>query len=258
MTDSSASMIDCHAHLCDARFTEDLAAVLAEAEKSGVRHIVSVSETITDARGNLQLAALHPCVVVAAGLYPEFADMKKAEEMAAFIREHSDQLAAIGEVGLDFWLAKTDEDKVLQRKVFSVFIALALEIDLPLNVHSRSAGRHAIAQLIEGRATRVQMHAFDGKTSAAAQGIEAGFFFSVPPSVVRSRQKQKLAKYLPLDALLLETDSPVLGPYPEQRNVPGNLIIAAQAVAELKKIPVRQVMEAARRNTLKLYGNRLA
>jgi len=258
MNDSSASMIDCHAHLCDAHFAEDLAAVLTEAEKAGVRHIVSVSETIADVRRNLQLAALHPCIEVAAGLYPEFADLEKAEEMGVLIREHSDQLAAIGEVGLDFWLAKTEAEKELQRQVFSIFIALALEFDLPLNVHSRSAGRHAIAQLIEARATRVQMHAFDGKTSAAAKGIEAGFFFSVPPSVVRSRQKQKLAKYLPLDTLLLETDSPVLGPYPGQRNVPGNLILAARAVAELKKIPVRQVLEAARQNSLKLYGNRLA
>ncbi|MFW6181765.1 MAG: TatD family hydrolase, partial [Spirochaetota bacterium] len=124
----------------------------------------------------------------------------------------------------------------------------------PLNVHSRSAGRHAVALLLEERARRVQMHAFDGKVSAALQGVEAGFLFSVPPSVVRSRQKQKLARALPLDALLLESDSPVLGPVPGERNEPANLLIAADAVAGLRGLPRERVLEAAAENATRLYG----
>ena len=99
------------------------------------------------------------------------------------------------------------------RGIFSGFIDLALELDLPLNVHSRSAGRHTVRLLLERGARKVLLHAFDGKASSALAAVEAGYFFSIPPSVVRSRQKQKLLKQLPVSCLLVETDSPVLGPF---------------------------------------------
>jgi TatD DNase family protein len=122
-------------------------------------------------------------------------------------------------------------------------------------VHSRSAGRHAIALLTECGATRVQLHAFDGKYSAALPAAEAGYFFSIPPSVVRSRQKQKLVKRLPLACLLVETDSPVLGPTPDERNEPANIRISIKAIAEIKGVHEDQVIEAVNENTRKLYGD---
>ena len=109
--------------------------------------------------------------------------------------------------------------------------------------------------LLKCGASRVQMHAFDGKASAALPAVEAGFFFSIPPSVVRSRQKQKLVKHLPLSCLLVETDSPVLGPDPKQRNEPANVTIAIQVIAELKVISKEKVIEAVSENTKRLYGN---
>jgi len=249
-------LTDCHAHLCDERLAGDLKEVLARAEQAGIRKIISVSETLNDAHRNMLLAERYPMVEAAAGIYPEFADEPQAREMLELIRANYSRLAAIGEVGLDFWLARTEEQKDLQRLVFSLFIDLAIELDLPLNVHSRSAGNQAIAMLLDRSATRVQMHAFDGKASAARAALAAGFFFSIPPSLVRSRQKQKLVKNLPLDALLLETDSPVLGPEPQKRNEPANLLLAAKMIAELKNTPLDRVVEACWRNTAKLYGKR--
>jgi TatD DNase family protein len=174
--------------------------------------------------------------------------------MRAFIRHHRSELIAIGEVGLDFWKVGTEPERAVQREIFAGFIHLSRELDLPLNVHSRSAGRHAVAMLVEQGAVRVQMHAFDGKIGAARPAVEAGYFFSIPPSVVRSRQKQKLVKHLPLNCLLVETDSPVLGPEPDERNEPGNLMIAATAISELKGIPLDDVMEALAENGRRLYG----
>ena len=81
-----------------------------------------------------------------------------------------------------------------------------------------------------------------------------GFFFSIPPSVVRSRQKQKLVKHLPLSCLLVETDSPVLGPERQKRNEPANVIVSIQAIAELKNVGQREVIEAVAENTRRLYG----
>jgi len=84
--------------------------------------------------------------------------------------------------------------------------------------------------------------------------VEAGYFFSIPPSVVRSRQKQKLVKQLPLSCLLVETDSPVLGPEPVVRNEPANLALSVQAIAEIKSLPIQAVMEAVAANTARLYA----
>ncbi len=216
-------LIDTHTHLYDRCFADDLETVLTDAASRGVATIITVSETLADARRNLELCSRFPSLRAAAGLYPANADEEKAERMEAFIRRHRADLAAIGETGLDFWLARQDAEKERQRIVFARFIELGRQLDLPLNIHSRSAGRHAIAMLLERNARRVQLHAFDGKLSAALPAVEAGYFFSVPPSIVRSRQKQKLVKGLPLSCLLLETDSPVLGPEPGTRNAPANI-----------------------------------
>jgi TatD DNase family protein len=87
---------------------------------------------------------------------------------------------------------------------------------------------------------------------------EAGYFFSIPPSIVRSRQKQKLVKALPLDALLLETDSPVLGPdAKKQRNEPANARRVVDAIAAIKKVTPEEVVETAFVNTINLYGDRI-
>lgn len=247
-------MIDTHAHLCDDSFDGDLEAVLARAAAAGVEAVVAVGEGLDDARRNLELAGLHPGTVLpAAGLFPTRLDAEEAEALLALIRERAGELVAVGEVGLDHWKVEEGESRELQRELFLRFVDLAMELDLPLNVHSRSAGRATIETLLQRGASRVQMHAFDGRAASALPGVEAGFFFSVPPSVVRSRQKQKLVRRLPLECLLLETDSPVLGADPETRNEPASAVLSLRAIAELKELSVGAVREAVEANTARLY-----
>ena len=247
-------IVDTHTHICDSSFDADRDEVLHQAAKAGVSAVIAVGENISDARRNVELAEKHPMIRPAAGLYPTILDLDQAEQMHSFIRQERAKLIAIGEVGLDFWVVKEEPAKELQKEILKGFINLSRELDLPLNIHSRSAGRHAVALLLESGATRVQMHAFDGKASAALPAVEAGFFFSIPPSVVRSRQKQKLVKHLPLSCLLVETDSPVLGPDPKQRNEPANITFAIKAIMELKSAGEDEVLEAVYENTCRLYG----
>jgi len=250
----SVPLVDTHAHLCDPCFDGDRAEVLARARQAGVSDVIAVGESLDDARRNLGLAREHPGVHAAAGLYPTHLDMAEAEAMIEWIRRHAGELVAIGEVGLDRWVVKDDAARELQCGIFERFVALSNELDLPLNVHSRSAGRRAVALLVESAARRVHLHAFDGRPAAALPGVEAGFFFSVPPSIVRSRQKQKLVSRLPLDCLMLETDSPVLGPDRERRNEPASVLVALAAIAEIKRLPVEAVAEAVTANTRRLYA----
>jgi TatD DNase family protein len=175
--------------------------------------------------------------------------------METLIRESRERLVAIGEVGLDHWKVKQPAERELQRDIFTRFIRLSQEVDLPLNIHSRSAGRHVVALLLDEGARRVQLHAFDGKPASALPAVEAGYYFSIPPSVVRSRQKQKLVRRLPLSCLLLETDSPVLSATPGERNEPAQVRVSLRTIAELKELPEEQVAEAVAGNTQRLYGD---
>jgi TatD DNase family protein len=252
---SELKIVDTHTHICDPAFDADREQVLSKAAAAGVGAVIAVGEDMADARRNIELAQKHAMIHPAAGLYPTILDLDQAAQMHRFIRRERARLVAIGEVGLDFWVVKEESQKELQKEILKGFINLSRELDLPLNIHSRSAGRHAVALLLNSGATRVQMHAFDGKASAALPALEAGFFFSIPPSVVRSRQKQKLVKHLPLTCLVVETDSPVLGPEKNQRNEPANITVAIKAIAQLKDVNEEKLVEAVSENTKRLYGN---
>jgi TatD DNase family protein len=252
--DRKLDLVDTHAHIADESFDPDRAEVLERAREAGVGFVLTASERSDDAERNLALAANHPDILRAAdGLHPEYPDTEQAQAVERFIREHRGELTAIGEVGLDHWLVTDEAARERQKANFERFIALSLELDLPLNVHPRSAGEKTVQLLLDRGARRIHLHAFDGRAAKALPAIEAGYFFSTPPSVVRSAQKQKLVRRLPLSRLLLESDSPVLGPDPSARNEPCNVRIALRAISDIKGLPEEEVAEAIRDNTRRLY-----
>jgi TatD DNase family protein len=250
---SMPPLVDCHAHLGDEIFDADRREVLARARDSGVAAVVTVGETLNDAVRNLELAAEYEEILPAAGLYPTHLDPEQAGRIETLIRDRREELVAIGEVGLDHWKVQDPGEREIQHDIFVRFIGLSNELGLPLNVHSRSAGRHAIALLIDNDARLVQLHAFDGKPATALPAVEAGYFFSIPPSIVRSRQKQNLVRRLPLSCLLLETDSPVLSAVPGERNEPARVRVALKTIAELKGLSEKEVAQAVAGNTRRLF-----
>ena len=259
-------IVDMHSHIHDASFDGDRAEVLARAAAVGVTRVLAMGEGPADNRQVLMVAAMHEEVLPCLGLHPDFVArdgaLKDTESILAEveeqIRRHSLDLLAIGEVGLDYWVAKEPEQRQAQRRVLRSRVQLSTEMGLPLSLHSRSAGHHTVDLLLEAGADPrlVCLHAFDGAAKHAARGAEAGFKFSVPPSVVRSPQKQKMVRRLPLHALLLETDSPVLGPEPGVRNEPANAALAASAVAELKGITVEEVVRVTTQSAREFLGKR--
>ena len=132
-------------------FDADRGEVLQKATTAGVGAIIAVGENIADARRNIELADKYSMICPAAGLYPTILDRDQAEQMHAFIRSERSKLVAIGEVGLDFWIVKEEDQKALQKEILKGFIDLSKELDLPLNIHSRSAGRHAVVLAAEMR-----------------------------------------------------------------------------------------------------------
>ncbi|CAH3111560.1 unnamed protein product [Porites lobata] len=260
---SDGICIDCHAHISAKEFQKDIDAVIQAAKVAGVRVIVGVTEFKAEFSGMLDLHKRYPDFIAPClGVHPvqsltpdRSATLQDLEGVEEFIRKNHEELVAIGEVGLDFTprFIQKEEDKEIQREVFSKQIKLALELDLPLNVHSRSAGRHVIEMLQQHGAKNVLLHAFDGKPSNALKGVEAGYYFSIPPSIVRSPQKEKLVKNVPLSNLLLETDSPALAAEKQTRNEPKNIHISCEAIARIKGTSVQTVYDETTRNALKLF-----
>jgi len=257
-------LVDCHAHLHLADFDADRDEVRRRARAAGVAAVLVVGEDAEDDRRVGEVAAT-PCAGGAAllpcfGFHPDrFAEERPLPTRAdldaatALIRASAGRLAAIGEVGLDYHYAKTEERRRAQAAALEELAALARELDLPLNVHSRSAGHYTLDLLRAAGARRVLMHAFDGKASHAARALSDGFLFSIPPSVVRSEQKQKLIRALPLEALALESDSPVLGPDRGARNEPANLTHALELIARAHGASTERVAEVTTANARRLF-----
>nr|XP_006009281.1 PREDICTED: putative deoxyribonuclease TATDN3 [Latimeria chalumnae] len=270
--------VDCHCHLSARDFQEDVEEVIEQAKQSGVAAIVAVAEYSEEFERIIELSNRYhgfvmPCLGVhpVQGLPPQDqrgATLQDLQSALPLIEKYKDQLIAIGEVRFPFHLSvvSVDVEGDLSRGIFTVVYKICLlpeedrgyysAVVMSLsfrNVHSRSAGRPTINLLKEQGAEKVLLHAFDGKPSVAMEGVKAGYYFSIPPSIVRSEQKQKLVKQLPLDSICLETDSPALGPEKQVRNVPKNISISAEYVAKVKGVPVEKVIEATQQNALTLF-----
>ncbi|XP_062571991.1 putative deoxyribonuclease TATDN3 [Saccostrea cucullata] len=265
MDSRQEGFIDCHTHLADSVFENDIQDVLDNARKSGVVAALVCTETPADIPIVLRLCEKFPDILLPClGIHPVQKDsndvercvsQKDLDKAISEIEKRIDKICAIGEVGLDFQprITPNPEHKEAQRNVLKAQVELANKYNLPLNVHSRSAGRPAIAALKEFGARNVLMHAFDGRPSIAMEGIKEGYFFSIPPSIVRSEQKVKLIKQLPMEQILLETDSPALSPVKGERNEPSNVKISCDHIANVKGLTSEEVRRITTQNAVKLF-----
>ena len=244
-------MIDTHCHLEKEKFDTDRENVIKDAQELGISIITSGIEKHFWEK-SCEIAESHSNVYASVGLDPtQFID---CEIVVDWIKSNKDRMIAIGETGLDHYLTRDHKERDLQESCFRNLIDLAKEHKVPVQVHSRSAGRKALEVLESCNANEVHMHAFDGKSSLARfASRDLGFYFSIPTSVVRSPQKKKLVKAVHIERLLIETDSPVLGAEKGIRNVPSNLPIALKEVANILKREEEEMREIVLENTLRLY-----
>ncbi|GAI15177.1 unnamed protein product, partial [marine sediment metagenome] len=240
-------MIDSHCHLETEEFDHDRDSVIKKAQNLGISIITSAIEEKTWSK-SLEIAEAHSNVYASLGLEPtQFGICDQALE---WIRSNHERIIAIGETGLDHYLVRDHQDRENQKTCFEMMIGLAKEVKVPIQIHSRSAGRSALETLSESDAVDVHLHAFDGKASLARTASrDLGYYFSIPTSVVRSPQKKKLVKAVAIERLLLETDSPVLGPDKGARNEPANLPIVIQEISKILRREEEEIREIALENT---------
>jgi len=228
--------------LHDEVFDSDRDEVIKRALNCGVEIIITSTLNMRELEKALSIANKYDCIKVSAGFDPLNLSTLDAEEVAHEVKRLRDKIVAIGEVGLDFFYVK-GEEREKQIEIFRFWINVASELKLPLIVHSRSAGKYAVEILVEEGYDKVLMHAFDGSSEWALKGASRGFMFSIPPSVIRSQQKVKLVKRIPIERLMVESDAPVLGPEPGKRNEPSNVVVSAVKIAEIKRIDLNKVCE---------------
>ncbi|MHA2425493.1 MAG: TatD family hydrolase [Candidatus Thorarchaeota archaeon] len=248
----SIRYIDSHCHIEQKEFDSDRDAIIKHAMEEGIA-LISSAITPDTWQSLLDISSRFPNVYASIGLDPMMHN--DIENALSKIRVNSENIVSIGEVGLDHYRERDHDQRDAQESAFTKMINQARELTIPIQVHSRSAGRAALDVLRKNDAELVHMHAFDGRSSLAKTASnELGYYFSIPTSVVRSPQKQKLVKSINLERLLIETDSPVLAPKRGERNTPLNLPIVLQEVSRILRRNEEELQNIVLENTRRLYS----
>ena len=170
----------------------------------------------------------------------------------SLIRKNKDRIAAVGEVGLDYHWEKDINKRQQQKIVFGKFIDLAKELKKPLVIHSWDAEWDCF-DMVKNSGLKCVFHCFSGPLDLAKEIIDAGFHISISTHIVFSKHHRKLAKIIPIERLLLETDSPFLDPNRE-KNFPWNIKLSAEKIARIKHLTSEEVLKKAEENAVKFFG----
>jgi TatD DNase family protein len=243
--------IDIHCHI---ETYKDIGDVIDRARSAGVKAIVNNSIDFKSMKKTIALAEWFSEVKTALGVGPIESlklDNKGIEEIIDFIRKNKDKIIAIGEVGIDL---KWSSDFEGQKKYFIKFVELALELDLPLIVHSRKAEKEVIEILEEKGCKKVIMHCFTGGMKLCERVVKNGWYISIPTNVVYNSQVQDIAKKVPLQNLFCETDCPYFNPFHDKRNEPCFIVEGYKKIAEIKGLETEEVEEQIEENFRKLFN----
>lgn len=247
---------DTHAHYDSSKFNSDRDEVLSAMPESGVTLIVDPGDNTERSRRAVELAHRYPFVYAAVGWHPEEAEGWTDESLGE-IRALSgdDRVVAIGEIGLDYYWDKTYTD--LQKRMFRAQIELALELDLPVIVHDREAHGDCLEIVRDYPALRGVFHCFSGSVEMARELVKRGWYlgFDGPVTYKNAVKALDVIRAVPMDRILLETDSPYLSPVPNRgkRNDSRNLPYIAAVVAREKGTDVETVAAATMENGKRLF-----
>jgi len=176
------------------------------------------------------------------------------EKTLSLIKNNAGNLVAVGEVGLDHHWEKDNDKRREQKRKFSEFIRLAGQIKKPLVLHTWDAEEESF-EMVEEAKEPVVFHCFSGSRKLAREIVAKGFYVSVSTMILFSKKVKKIARDVPLDRMLLETDSPFLSPDKEKdpRNYPWNIKLSAEKIARVKKTTKERVLEAAKENASRVF-----
>jgi len=251
-------IFDTHAHLIEEDFDDDLDEVILRARSADVNHILNVSYDGESSVKGVDLANKEEGIYTSIGIHPHWAEELNDEVLEdLFLLAKKEKVLAIGEIGLDYY--KSTSSREIQQKAFLAQIELANSLDLPVLIHDRDAHGDLFELIKNNRPKRGGiLHCFSGSLELAQEGIKFGFYisFAGPLTFKNSRRLPEIAVKIPLEKIVIETDSPYLAPEPlrGRRNEPAYVVYVLEKLAELRQKNNTEMAEITFMNAKDILG----
>ena len=254
---------DSHSHYNDEKFDEDREQIIKETFEEGITRIICAGYDIESSKMALDIAKKHEFIYTICGISPNdvpenMADVdKQINEIERLIVENkNDKIVAIGEIGLDYYWNK--ENKEIQKSVFIKQIELANKYNLPIVIHTREAVDDTLKIIREHEVkNKGVFHCCPLNRELVKQGLNLGYYisFAGPITFKNSKNAEEIVKMVPMEKILIETDSPYLSPEPKRgrRNDCRNVKYVAEKIAEFKNLGLEEVATYTYKNALKVF-----
>ena len=252
------SFVDSHCHINFPELYQNIDSILSKMSSNKVTHALCVSVTLDKFPDIFKIANTYAHIFASVGVHPDYEDIEEpsVEELCRLAKEN--KVVAIGETGLDYF--RVQGDLTWQRDRFRTHIKAAIQSNLPLIIHTRKAAEDTLKIMREEGANQVGgvMHCFTESLDVALEAIKLNFYISFSGIVTfkNATDLKEVVKAIPLDRMLIETDSPYLAPVPYRGKIndPSNLIHVAEEIAKLKNISVEEVGQVTTQNFFKLFS----
>lgn len=250
-------LFDTHAHMDDRAFDQDRDTLLSELPQKGIGLLMNPGCSLASSRQACALAGQYDYIYAAVGSHPDAAGEVNEDVLEAYrvLCKQNPKVKAIGEIGLDYHYE--DIPRQRQLEAFRDQMALARELDLPVIVHEREAHQDGMAVVDEFPQVTGVFHCYSGSLEMAKELIKRGWYigFTGVLTFKNARKAVEVAREIPLERIVLETDCPYMSPEPfrGRRNDPGKLYRMAQALAQIRDLPAEQVEAITFENGKRLY-----
>ena len=250
-------LFDTHAHMDDRAFDEDREVLLARLPEQGIGLLMNPGCSLASSRDAVALAARYDYIYAAGGSHPDAADEVTPAVLDEYrmLCKRNPKVRAIGEIGLDYHYE--DVPRQRQQEAFRAQMGLAAELTLPVIVHEREAHEDGMRIVEEFPSVKGVFHCYSGSAEMAKWLVSRGWYigFTGVLTFKNARKAVETAASIPLDRIVLETDCPYMSPEPfrGRRNDPGRLYRMAEALAQIRDLPVEKIHEITMENGKRLY-----
>lgn len=251
-------IVETHAHYDDEAFEQDRDSLIKSLPENGIGTVINVSSSLESVKSTIALMEKYPFVYGAVGIHPSDSG-ELTEESFGWLKEQCthEKVAAIGEIGLDYhW---KEPEKEIQKKWFARQLLLAQELGLPVVIHSRDAAKDTLDMMKAFHAEKSGgvIHCFSYTKEMAAEFLKLDYYFGIGGVVTFSNAKKvkEAVAFIPMEKIVLETDSPYLAPAPNRgkRNSSLNIPYIAEEIARIKGISYEEVVDITRQNAERLF-----
>ena len=254
---------DSHAHLDDEKFNDDREEIIEKIHNDEIENFVSAGYSLEGSKKAVELSKKYEFIYATCGISPndipqnEEELWKMLDEIKNLIKNNNQKVVAVGEIGLDYYWNK--ENKELQKIAFIEQIKMANELQLPIVIHTREAVMDTLEILKDNKVQKKGIfHCCPLNRELVKEGLKLGFYisFAGPITFKNSKNANEIIEMVPMDKVLIETDSPYLSPEPlrGRRNDPRNVKYMAKKIAEVKKITLEEVASVTYKNAKDVFN----